>query len=106
MMMPELMDEWFETELLRAAISATGIRHLSQGPFAAATGYNFLHQHIYANGIINNSMLIKGGTGYLAKCLEKVAKSYGVEIINKCQVNSIREKGVPRLSLYLTVAFH
>ena len=89
MMMPELMDEWFETELLRAAISATGIRHLSQGPFAAATGYNFLHQHIYANGIINNSMLIKGGTGYLAKCLEKVAKSYGVEIINKCQVNSI-----------------
>lgn len=95
MMMPEIMDEWFETELLRAAISTSGIRHLSQGPFAAATGYNFLHQHVYANGIINNSILIKGGTSAFVKCVEKVAKSHGVQIINKCQINSIDlNKGV------------
>ena len=40
MMMSELMDEWFENELLRAAISTSGIHHLSFGPFAPGTGYN------------------------------------------------------------------
>ena len=29
MMMNELMDEWFENELLRSAISASGVHHLS-----------------------------------------------------------------------------
>ena len=40
MMMNELMDEWFENELLRSAISTAGIHHLSLGPYAAGTGYN------------------------------------------------------------------
>ena len=46
MMMPELMDEWFENELLRSALSTAGTHGLSYGPYASATGYNFLHQHI------------------------------------------------------------
>ncbi|GIS56620.1 MAG: hypothetical protein CM1200mP1_05580 [Candidatus Neomarinimicrobiota bacterium] len=47
MMMPELVDEWFENELLRSLISIAGIHHHSFGPYAAGTGYNLLHQHVH-----------------------------------------------------------
>ena len=63
MMMQELMDEWFEAELLRGSISAAGVNHISQGPFSAATGYNLLHQHVHANGVFHNTKFVKGGTG-------------------------------------------
>ena len=41
MMMPEFMDEWFEGELLRGALSTAGINGLSYGPYASATGSTF-----------------------------------------------------------------
>ena len=47
MMMPELMDEWFESKLVRGAVSAAGITLINQGPFSAATGLNLLHQHVH-----------------------------------------------------------
>ncbi len=89
MMMPELMDEWFESELLRASISTAGIHHLSFGPFAAGTGYNLLHQHVHSNGVIHNAMCIKGGTGELAKAVKSAAKSYHVDVKTNAKVSSI-----------------
>ena len=65
MMMPELVDEWFENELLKSAISTAGIHHLSFGPFAAGTGYNLLHQHVHGMGIFHNVQFVKGGTANL-----------------------------------------
>ena len=53
MMMPELMDEWFDSKLLRGSLSSSGIKHLTQGPYSAATVLNFLHQHMFSNGIMN-----------------------------------------------------
>ena len=47
MMMPELMDEWFESKLVRGAVSTAGITLINQGPFSAATGLNLLHQHVH-----------------------------------------------------------
>ena len=89
MMMNELMDEWFENEFLRSAISIAGIHHLSFGPYAAGTGYNLLHQHLYSNNIFHNSLFIKGGPVEIANTLKKIAKSYGVEIRTNSKVKSI-----------------
>ena len=89
MMMNELMDEWFENELLRSAISTAGIHHLSLGPYAAGTGYNLLHQHLYSDGVFHNSLFIKGGTVELANILKKIAESYNVEIRTNTKVKSI-----------------
>ena len=89
MMMPELMNEWFESELLRGAISAAGIHHITLGPFATATGYNLLHQHVYSDSVFHNAHFIKGGTGNLAETLLKSAKSNGVEIRTSSTVQSI-----------------
>ena len=89
MMMTELMDEWFENELLRSAISTAGIHHLSLGPYAAGTGYNLLHQQLYSNSVFHNSLFIKGGSVELANTLRKVAESYGVEVLTNSKVKSI-----------------
>lgn len=92
MMMPELMDEWFGNKLLRSAISTAGTNGLSYGPYASATGYNFLHQHLFSNGIIHNASVIKGGTFYIAKTLKKLLDSYNVELRTNTKVTSINVK--------------
>ncbi len=95
MMMPELVDEWFENELLRAAVSTAGIHHLSFGPFAAGTGYNLLHQHVHSGGVFHHAQFVKGGTENLAMALQSSAESAGVEIRTGTPVKSIDvENGV------------
>ena len=89
MMMPELVDEWFENELLRSAISTAGIHHHSFGPYAAGTGYNLLHQHVHANGVFHNAYFIKGGTEKLALALKAQAESSGTDIRCAAKVVSI-----------------
>ena len=89
MMMPELVDEWFENELLRSAIATAGIHHHSFGPYAAGTGYNLLHQHVHANGVFHNAHFIKGGTEKLALALKEISESFGAQIRCSAKVVSI-----------------
>tara|TARA_Y100001968_G_C19433070_1_gene758114 strand:+ start:288 stop:1856 length:1569 start_codon:yes stop_codon:yes gene_type:complete len=90
MMMLEMMDEWFENDLLRGTLSSIGVHHSSLGPFSASTGYNFLHQHLYSNGIIHHNTFIKGGTFKFAKLLKTIAESYNVEFKINTKVKSIK----------------
>ncbi len=95
MMMPELVNEWFENELLRTAVSTAGIHHSSFGPFAAGTGYNLLHQHVHGGGVFHNAQFVKGGTGELANVLSLSAESAGVEIRTDAKVDAINvENGI------------
>ena len=93
MMMPELMDEWFENTLLRSAVSTAGIHHLSFGPFSAGTGYNLLHQHVQSDGVFHNTKFIKGGTGQFANALKLSAESVNVEIRTNVSVSDINVEG-------------
>ena len=95
MMMPELTDEWFENELLRAAVSTAGIHHLSFGPYAAGTGYNLLHQHLHSNGIFHQAKFVIGGSVNLINALKSSAESHGTVIRNNTPVQSINvENGI------------
>ena len=92
MMMPELLDEWFESKLLRGSLAASGITNITQGPFSAATVLNFIHHHVHANGKIHNAHFIKGGTHQFAKILSNILKEYGVTIQTNTTVKSINCK--------------
>lgn len=46
MSVAELLDEWFESDLLKGALGALGVWHLKQGPRAGGTAFNFLHHHV------------------------------------------------------------
>ena len=92
MMMPELLDEWFESKLLRGSLAASGIAHITQGPYSSATVLNFLHQHIQSNGQINNALFIKNGTDQFVQALYLSAKNMGVDIRTGSSVSSINCK--------------
>ena len=92
MMMPELLEEWFESKLLQGSLAARGISHITQGPYSAATVLNFLHQHIHANSNIHNAHFIRGGTDQFSNSITKAARKTGVEIQTNTPVSSINCK--------------
>ena len=42
----ELLDDWFENDVLKGALGALGVRHLLQGPRSAGTAFRLLHYHV------------------------------------------------------------
>ena len=90
MMMPELLDEWFDSELLRASLSSSGITNLTQGPFSSATVLNFIHNHIHSSGKIHNAKFVKGGTENFVKILLEIALEKGVDVKTGSKVKSIK----------------
>jgi phytoene dehydrogenase-like protein len=46
MSIADLLDEWFESDALKAALATTGVLNLGHGPRAGGTAFNFLHHHV------------------------------------------------------------
>jgi phytoene dehydrogenase-like protein len=42
----ELLDDWFESGVLKGALGAAGIQHFLQGPRSSGTAFHFLHAHV------------------------------------------------------------
>jgi len=52
----DLLDDWFETPALKAALAALGVRDLAYGPRAGGTGFVMLHHHVgCAPGVFRES---------------------------------------------------
>jgi len=45
MSIAELLDDWFESDVLKGILGAAGVWHLKQGPRSGGTAFNFLHHH-------------------------------------------------------------
>ncbi len=45
MSIAELLDDWFESDVLKGLLGALGVWHLKQGPRSGGTAFNFLHHH-------------------------------------------------------------
>jgi phytoene dehydrogenase-like protein len=75
MAIADLAAEWFETELLRAAIEARGTFGTSAGPWSAGTTVGLLMQ-----AALGSPARIRGGMGVLTQTLAKVASAAGAEI--------------------------
>jgi phytoene dehydrogenase-like protein len=41
----ELLDEWFQSDVLKGALGAHAVRHVMQGPRSAGTAFRLLHYH-------------------------------------------------------------
>ncbi|MCG6877428.1 MAG: NAD(P)/FAD-dependent oxidoreductase [Betaproteobacteria bacterium] len=46
MSVADWLDDWFETDALKGALGAAGIRHLRHGPRAGGTAFALLHRHV------------------------------------------------------------
>ncbi len=93
MTVTELLDEWFESDLLKGTLGATGIKGMFQGPMAAGTAYMLLHNHVgMENGAVRSVDRIRGGVGVLSHALRDLARSCGVVIRTNAPVTRIAVK--------------
>ena len=42
----DLLDDWFESDVLKGVLGAAGVMHLAQGPRSAGTAFGLLHRHV------------------------------------------------------------
>ena len=81
MAVADFVGEWFETELLRAALAGRGIWGASAGPWSAGTTTQFLLQTAQAAGNAAGSAVhVKGGLGALTGALADAAKRLGATV--------------------------
>lgn len=90
MTVEELLYEWFESEALKGALAADGVRGICQGPLASGTGYMFLHHMVGAGGVVRRRRQVRGGMGELGAALQRVAVAAGAEVRLGHEAASIR----------------
>jgi phytoene dehydrogenase-like protein len=77
----DLLDERFESEQLKGAIAANGVRGISWGPREAGTAYTLLYNWALSDSqLFRSAGVVKGGMGALTQALAKAAGSFGAEI--------------------------
>ena len=89
MAVADLVGEWFETELLRAAVAARGIHGAFAGPWSAGTSLGLLWQAALDGSAIGSASYAKGGMGALSDALASAAKASGVEIRTQARVSGV-----------------
>jgi phytoene dehydrogenase-like protein len=76
----DLAREWFETDLLQAAIAARGVFGTAQGPRAAGTAALLLLNAALDPAPGGSSVMVKGGPGVLTTAMAEAAREAGAEI--------------------------
>lgn len=86
----ELVEEYFESEIVKAAICAVAIHGSTLGPMGAGTGYTLIHNWMNRGGLAHKNV---GKAGEITSALAKAVKAFGGEIRTESQVTSIRVEG-------------
>lgn len=77
----DLLNEWFESDLLTGALAGRAMLSSFVGPRQQGTAFNLLrHQLGNSNGALPLAGFVRGGVGTLTEALFAAAKSYGAEI--------------------------
>ncbi len=77
----DYLDEWFETDSLKATMAASGIIGTFLGPRSPGTAYVLLHHYIgELDGVFRAWGFAKGGTGSVSEAIASSARDLGVEI--------------------------
>ena len=92
MAVADFVAEFFETELLRAAIAARGIFAAAAGPWSAGTTALLLLRCGAAGLPDGGSMQVRGGAGALSNALAAAAQQAGAEIRTNAEVSRILVK--------------
>jgi phytoene dehydrogenase-like protein len=89
----DFLDQWFETEPLKATMSASGIIGTFQGPRSPGTAYVLLHHYMgEIDGAFRAWGIPKGGTGGVSYAIASAAQSLGVEIRTEAPIARIDVK--------------
>ena len=90
----DFLDEWFESDVLKAPMAVSGIIGTYLGVRSPGTAYVLLHHYM---GEIDGAMrawgFARGGTGQISMAIARAAESYGAEIKCEASVKQVLLKG-------------
>ena len=86
----DFLDQWFETDVLKATMSASGIIGTFLGVRSPGTAYVLLHHYMgEIDGAFRSWGLARGGTGAISNAIAGAARAAGVEIRTNVEVAKI-----------------
>ena len=89
----DFLDQWFETDVLKATMSASGIIGTFQGVRSPGTAYVLLHHYMgEIDGAFRSWGFARGGTGAISNAIAAAAREAGVEIRTEAPVARISVK--------------
>jgi phytoene dehydrogenase-like protein len=86
----DYLGEWFESEALKAAKSASGIIGTFLGPRSPGTAYVLLHHYMgEIDGVFRAWGFARGGTGAVSEAIGSAARRFGAEIRTDAPVRKV-----------------
>jgi len=86
----DFLDQWFETDPLKATMSASGIIGTYQGVKSPGTAYVLLHHYMgEIDGAFRAWGIPKGGTGGVSNAIGSAAQALGAEIRTEAPVERV-----------------
>jgi phytoene dehydrogenase-like protein len=86
----DFLDQWFETDVLKATMSASGIIGTFLGVRSPGTAYVLLHHYMgEIDGAFRSWGFARGGTGAISQAIAGAALQAGVEIRSHTEVAKI-----------------
>jgi phytoene dehydrogenase-like protein len=86
----DFLDQWFETDVLKATMSASGIIGTFLGVRSPGTAYVLLHHYMgEIDGAFRSWGFARGGTGAISNAIADAAREAGVEIRTESGIGNI-----------------
>jgi phytoene dehydrogenase-like protein len=83
----EFVEEWFESEQVKAAVASLGIHGVTMGVMSAGTSFNLIHNWLNRGGLAHRYI---GQAGRVTGALVEAAIAYGAELRCGAEVKSIQ----------------
>jgi phytoene dehydrogenase-like protein len=95
MSITDLLDEWFESDAVKATIAGVGVIGAWSGPDGPGTAYVLLHNAIsdVGDGELNSWGYPQGGMGAVSAAIRSSAESAGCEVRTDARVAKILTQG-------------
>ena len=89
----DFLDQWFETDVLKATMSASGIIGTFLGVRSPGTAYVLLHHYMgEIDGAFRSWGFSRGGTGAISNAIASAAREAGAEICTRSPIARILVK--------------
>jgi phytoene dehydrogenase-like protein len=86
----DFLDGWFETEVLKATMSASGIIGTFMGPRSPGTAYVLLHHYMgELDGAFRSWGFARGGMGTISRVIADAARHFDAEIRTESAVDQV-----------------
>jgi len=96
----EFVDEWFESDMVKAAVASLGIQGFTLGVMGAGTGFTLMHNWANRGGM--SHVPVEGGIGKISEALAGAVKSFGGEIRTNAEVKQVLVKNMRATGIVLS----